>query len=247
MPRAAASRRGTCTGSSWRSTAATADRLGARRHRGSAAREHAPDQRHLGVAFRRHRRGAHHRVLRVARDLRVRHERQARSGRSDFGDKTMRSSSAKARRRRSTATTSSSSGIIRASRSSSRSTSAPARSSGACRATEIDTWSTPLIVEHDGRAQVITSGRSQVRSYDLETGKVVWHTSGLTTLNRFRRRSRTTGWSSDERVQRQQPEGDPSSRRARRHHRHAARSRGRSTATRPTCPLRFSTTACCTC
>jgi outer membrane protein assembly factor BamB len=47
---------------------------------------------------------------------------------------------------------------------------------------EADTWSTPLIVEHDGRAQVVTSGWGSVQSYDLETGKVVWHTSGLTPL-----------------------------------------------------------------
>jgi outer membrane protein assembly factor BamB len=45
---------------------------------------------------------------------------------------------------------------------------------------ELDTWSTPLIVEHDGRAQIITSGWSSIESYDLETGKVIWHTSGLT-------------------------------------------------------------------
>ena len=47
---------------------------------------------------------------------------------------------------------------------------------------EADTWSTPLIVEHDGRAQVVTTGWGSVQSYDLETGKVVWHTSGLTPL-----------------------------------------------------------------
>ena len=45
--------------------------------------------------------------------------------------------------------------FVRASRSSSRSTSGPARSSGASKRDEIDTWATPLVVEHDGRAQVI--------------------------------------------------------------------------------------------
>jgi outer membrane protein assembly factor BamB len=45
---------------------------------------------------------------------------------------------------------------------------------------EIDSWATPLIVEHAGRAQVITSGMKQVRSYDLETGKVLWYGDGLT-------------------------------------------------------------------
>jgi outer membrane protein assembly factor BamB len=47
---------------------------------------------------------------------------------------------------------------------------------------EADTWSTPLIVEHEGRAQVIVNGWGTIQSYDLETGKVVWHTTGLTPL-----------------------------------------------------------------
>jgi outer membrane protein assembly factor BamB len=45
---------------------------------------------------------------------------------------------------------------------------------------EIDTWATPLIVEHAGRRQVIVSGMNRLRSYDLETGDVVWHAQGLT-------------------------------------------------------------------
>jgi outer membrane protein assembly factor BamB len=45
---------------------------------------------------------------------------------------------------------------------------------------EIDTWATPLIVEVDGRTQVIAPAMNRVRSYDLETGRVVWETSGLT-------------------------------------------------------------------
>ena len=45
---------------------------------------------------------------------------------------------------------------------------------------EIDTWATPLIVEHDGRPQVITSGMNRVRSYDLETGTIVWESPGVT-------------------------------------------------------------------
>ena len=47
---------------------------------------------------------------------------------------------------------------------------------------EIDTWSTPLIVEHEGRKQVVANGMNRVRSYDLETGKNVWETAG-TTMN----------------------------------------------------------------
>jgi outer membrane protein assembly factor BamB len=45
---------------------------------------------------------------------------------------------------------------------------------------EIDTWATPLVVEHAGRAQVIVPGMNRLHSYDLETGKVVWHSEGLT-------------------------------------------------------------------
>ena len=45
---------------------------------------------------------------------------------------------------------------------------------------EIDSWATPLVVEANGSAQVITSGMKRVRSYDLETGKVVWEMAGLT-------------------------------------------------------------------
>ncbi|MEO8681031.1 MAG: PQQ-binding-like beta-propeller repeat protein [Vicinamibacterales bacterium] len=47
---------------------------------------------------------------------------------------------------------------------------------------EIDTWATPLVVEHGGRPQVIVNGMNKVRSYDLETGKVVWEGPG-TTMN----------------------------------------------------------------
>ena len=45
---------------------------------------------------------------------------------------------------------------------------------------EIDSWATPLIVEHEGRAQVVTSAMNRLRSYDLESGELVWHADGLT-------------------------------------------------------------------
>jgi outer membrane protein assembly factor BamB len=47
---------------------------------------------------------------------------------------------------------------------------------------EIDTWATPLVVEHNGRHQVVTNGMNRLRSYDLETGKIVWESQG-TTMN----------------------------------------------------------------
>ena len=45
---------------------------------------------------------------------------------------------------------------------------------------EIDSWATPLVVPHGGRAQVVTSGMKQVRGYDLETGVLLWFGDGLT-------------------------------------------------------------------
>jgi outer membrane protein assembly factor BamB len=45
---------------------------------------------------------------------------------------------------------------------------------------EIDSWATPLVVEHDGRAQVVTAGMNKLRSYDLETGRIVWESAGVT-------------------------------------------------------------------
>jgi outer membrane protein assembly factor BamB len=46
---------------------------------------------------------------------------------------------------------------------------------------EPTSWATPLIVEHEGQAQVVTAATGRVRSYDLATGKELWHAEGLTT------------------------------------------------------------------
>jgi outer membrane protein assembly factor BamB len=45
---------------------------------------------------------------------------------------------------------------------------------------EIDTWATPLVVDHQGRPQVIVPGMERLRSYDLDTGEIVWESDGLT-------------------------------------------------------------------
>ena len=45
---------------------------------------------------------------------------------------------------------------------------------------EIDSWGTPLVVEQDGRAQVIATAMNKVRGYDLESGKLLWEGPGLT-------------------------------------------------------------------
>jgi outer membrane protein assembly factor BamB len=41
-------------------------------------------------------------------------------------------------------------------------------------------WSTPLVVAHDGRKQVVMNGQNFARSYDLETGKELWRCGGQT-------------------------------------------------------------------
>ena len=41
-------------------------------------------------------------------------------------------------------------------------------------------WSTPLIVEHAGKAQVIVNATGKIRSYDLASGKQLWETGGMT-------------------------------------------------------------------
>jgi outer membrane protein assembly factor BamB len=45
---------------------------------------------------------------------------------------------------------------------------------------EATSWATPLVVEHDGRAQVITNATNRIRGYDLATGKVIWECGGMT-------------------------------------------------------------------
>ena len=44
---------------------------------------------------------------------------------------------------------------------------------------ESTSWSTPLIVEHGKRVQVIVSATGKIRSYDLMTGAVIWECGGL--------------------------------------------------------------------
>ena len=45
---------------------------------------------------------------------------------------------------------------------------------------EMTSWSTPLVVEYQGRTQVITSATDGVRSYDFDTGDLVWEGAGVT-------------------------------------------------------------------
>jgi len=45
---------------------------------------------------------------------------------------------------------------------------------------EIDTWATPLVLEVNGRPQVIVPGMRRIRGYDLANGAVIWEGDGLT-------------------------------------------------------------------
>jgi outer membrane protein assembly factor BamB len=40
-------------------------------------------------------------------------------------------------------------------------------------------WAAPLVVTYKGRTEVVVAGSAKVRSYDLETGKVIWECAGL--------------------------------------------------------------------
>ncbi|MEE8129200.1 MAG: PQQ-binding-like beta-propeller repeat protein [Vicinamibacterales bacterium] len=44
---------------------------------------------------------------------------------------------------------------------------------------EVTSWSPPLVVEHDGLRQVIVAATGKVRSYDYDTGAVIWEVRGL--------------------------------------------------------------------
>ncbi len=44
---------------------------------------------------------------------------------------------------------------------------------------EDTSWSSPIIVEHEGAAQVIVCGTNRVRGYELATGKVLWECGGM--------------------------------------------------------------------
>jgi outer membrane protein assembly factor BamB len=41
-------------------------------------------------------------------------------------------------------------------------------------------WATPLVVEHDGRTQVVTNATNRIRSYDAAEGTLLWEASGMT-------------------------------------------------------------------
>ena len=44
---------------------------------------------------------------------------------------------------------------------------------------EVTSWSSPIVVEVDGKAQLIVAGSDRVRGYDLADGTTIWECSGL--------------------------------------------------------------------
>ncbi len=44
---------------------------------------------------------------------------------------------------------------------------------------EKSNWSEPRVLEHQGRLQVIVSSENRVRSYDFDTGELIWECGGL--------------------------------------------------------------------
>jgi outer membrane protein assembly factor BamB len=45
---------------------------------------------------------------------------------------------------------------------------------------EATSWATPLVVEHGGKSQVVTSASGKVRAYDAKGGELLWETPGMT-------------------------------------------------------------------
>ena len=46
---------------------------------------------------------------------------------------------------------------------------------------EPSTWAQPLVVERDGKGQIVTSGTNKIRSYDPKTGAILWECDGVGT------------------------------------------------------------------
>jgi len=44
---------------------------------------------------------------------------------------------------------------------------------------EVTSWSTPIVVEAQGKPQIVVPGTDRVRGYDLSTGDVVWECAGM--------------------------------------------------------------------
>jgi len=45
---------------------------------------------------------------------------------------------------------------------------------------EKTSWTTPLVVQHDGQTQIVVTGRNRTRAYDPKDGTVIWECGGQT-------------------------------------------------------------------
>ena len=45
---------------------------------------------------------------------------------------------------------------------------------------EASSWTTPLVLTHEGKTQVVVNGAKRIRSYDLVDGKLIWECGGMT-------------------------------------------------------------------
>ena len=46
---------------------------------------------------------------------------------------------------------------------------------------ENSSWSTPLVVEHQGKRQLVVTADTKVKAYDVDSGKMIWEVAGLGT------------------------------------------------------------------
>ena len=44
---------------------------------------------------------------------------------------------------------------------------------------EVSSWAAPLVLEYKGQKQIVVSATNKVRSYDFDTGEVIWECGGL--------------------------------------------------------------------
>jgi len=44
---------------------------------------------------------------------------------------------------------------------------------------EVTNWAAPLVLEYEGQKQIVVSATRKVRSYDFETGELIWECAGL--------------------------------------------------------------------
>ncbi len=44
---------------------------------------------------------------------------------------------------------------------------------------EVTSWATPIVIEQQGKQQLVVSGTQRVRGYDLQTGETIWECGGM--------------------------------------------------------------------